>query len=73
MNRKLVIEWYLYPGFENRKWYDLGGIDAPKVFRYQIKFNESGEWQVKARVFRSDDSQKVDWTTVRVKRAGDMN
>lgn len=71
-NRKLVLEWYKYKGFENRKWYDLQGEASQVVFRDLIKFEESGEWTVRAILVRSDDSQKVDWTTVVVRRPGDM-
>ena len=58
-NRSLTVEWYVEPGFENRKFFQLDGDKAPKFYEFLVQFEEAGEWTMKATVKRNDDSTKV--------------
>jgi len=65
-NRSLVVEWFLFEGFESRKFFQLEGEAAKKWYEFRIKFEESGEWTIRAILKRNDDSQSSSATTVRV-------
>ena len=66
-NRQLVLEWYLAEGLENRKFWELKGDQSAIYYTYLIKFTESGDWTVRARVERHDDSRVINATTVLVR------
>ena len=63
-NRRVILEWCIYKDFCSSTQWDVAGIDGERSFRHQIRFSEAGEWEVKARLMRSDDSQKIDTTIV---------
>ena len=63
-NRNLILEWYLFPGFENRKFWDIQGAQTERVFNYTINFTETGEWTVRAKLVKNNGNSKIDTTTV---------
>jgi cell division inhibitor SulA len=67
LNRKLTVEWFRFPGFENRKDFQLEAEQAPKFYEFLIKWEEAGDWTVRAIVLRSDESKKVDFVQVMVR------
>jgi hypothetical protein len=59
LNRKLT--------FENRKEFQLEAEQSPKFYEFLIKWEEAGDWTVRAIVLRSDESKKVDFVQVMVR------
>ena len=65
-NRHLTLEWLLYEGFPNSKYWQIDGNQSQRTFEYMIRFDESGEWVVKAMLSRSNGKQFVVTRTVKV-------
>lgn len=66
-NRSLTVEWYLHPGFENRKFYQVDGAQSQRIFQHYITLEEPGTWTVRAVLKRSPDKQLVATTTIMVR------
>lgn len=65
-NRNLIIEWWLFEGFENRKDEQVDGAQSKRTFQFLVKFEEGGDWTIRATIERSDGHPKVGFTSVHV-------
>lgn len=64
-NRQLVVEWFQYPGFEDRKYYQLDGDQGPLTREFYVTMRETGVWTFAA-VLVKNDGQDRDTTTATV-------